>query len=260
MIVLFLISFLSCAVGALSGIGGGVIIKPVLDALTGLGSPAINFISAACVFTMAAVSAVRHLYKKTTFESVAVYLGIGAILGGLAGTEIFNAVLQYLQKDAFMKLLQNILLFLLLCLILAYMNGRNKRKLIIRKRYCVILVGILLGASSSFLGIGGGPINVAALCFAFSMDIKQATANSMILILFSQASKITTILLSGPLPEDMHPSILFYMLPAAVIGGFLGTSLNKRCTKNVLKYSYNCVMLFVMAICLWNVGRAVMQQ
>ena len=32
-ILFFLVSFLSCIVGAICGIGGGVVIKPVLDML-----------------------------------------------------------------------------------------------------------------------------------------------------------------------------------------------------------------------------------
>ena len=38
---------------------------------------------------------------------------------------------------------------------------------------CVI-IGFLLGVLSSFLGIGGGPINLMILSFFFSMDSKTA--------------------------------------------------------------------------------------
>ena len=44
-ILIFFISFLSSVVGAICGIGGGVIIKPVLDAADIMGVAAISFLS-----------------------------------------------------------------------------------------------------------------------------------------------------------------------------------------------------------------------
>ena len=46
-------------------------------------------------------------------------------------------------------------------------------------------MSITLGILSSFLGIGGGPINLVVLFFFFSMDTKTAAQNSLYTILFS---------------------------------------------------------------------------
>ena len=43
--------------GSLSGIGGGVIIKPVMDAISGLDSSQISFLSGTTVLTMTIRSA-----------------------------------------------------------------------------------------------------------------------------------------------------------------------------------------------------------
>ena len=51
-ILFFVVAFLSSIVGAICGIGGGVVIKPVLDMLQ-MGAPAtINFLSGCTVLSM----------------------------------------------------------------------------------------------------------------------------------------------------------------------------------------------------------------
>ncbi|MEI3183290.1 MAG: sulfite exporter TauE/SafE family protein [Lachnospiraceae bacterium] len=45
---------------------------------------------------------------------------------------------------------------------------------------------------SSFLGIGGGPINLVVLLYFFSMDTKAAAQNSLYIILFSSDHQLFT--------------------------------------------------------------------
>ena len=52
--IFFLICFLASAVGAVCGIGGGVIIKPVLDAFGILDVETISFLSGCTVLSMTA--------------------------------------------------------------------------------------------------------------------------------------------------------------------------------------------------------------
>jgi len=46
----------------------------------------------------------------------------------------------------------------------------------------------MLGMFSAFLGIGGGPINVAVLCILFGFDLRNSARISVFIILFSQIS------------------------------------------------------------------------
>ncbi|MCD8330303.1 MAG: sulfite exporter TauE/SafE family protein, partial [Lachnospiraceae bacterium] len=56
------------------------------------------------------------------------------------------------------------------------------------------------GFLGAFLGIGGGPFNVAALTYFFSMDMKTAAQNSLYIIVFSQATGIAELLAAGAVP------------------------------------------------------------
>ena len=54
--VCFLVCILSTMIGAISGIGGGVIIKPMLDMTLPLGMPTISLISSIAVLSMSLFS------------------------------------------------------------------------------------------------------------------------------------------------------------------------------------------------------------
>ena len=69
---------------------------------------------------------------------------------------------------------------------------------------CVV-IGFILGVMSSFLGIGGGPINLVVLYFFFSMTTKTAAQNSLYIILFSQATSFLSTVVTGSVP---HVSLL----------------------------------------------------
>lgn len=90
----FIISFGASIIGAICGIGGGVIIKPVLDASGALLPGTINFLSGCTVLAMTCYSVLRNcLSGATSIEGkTAVPLAIGAAVGGLAGKQLFDIV------------------------------------------------------------------------------------------------------------------------------------------------------------------------
>ncbi len=74
---------------------------------------------------------------------------------------------------------------------------------------CVVIGGFL-GLMSSFLGIGGGPINLAVLFFFFGMDTKTAAQNSLYIILFSQIANLLTTIVTGSVPAFQAPFPIVY--------------------------------------------------
>jgi len=57
----------------------------------------------------------------------------------------------------------------------------------------LISSGIIMGMIGAFLGIGGGPINMALLMFGFGYGIKEAGVKSIVVILFSQSSALISL-------------------------------------------------------------------
>lgn len=81
------ISFGASVVGAICGMGGGIIIKPVLDASGSLSVSTISFLSGCTVLAMTGYSVLKSkLSGKSEIETrTATPLAIGAAFGGLFG-------------------------------------------------------------------------------------------------------------------------------------------------------------------------------
>ena len=94
MAVFFLVSLLASAVGAICGIGGGVIIKPVLDLLHLETVQAISFLSGCTVLSMSCYSVGRAMLsgERRVSLSTGTPLALGAAVGGLLGSQLFTAV------------------------------------------------------------------------------------------------------------------------------------------------------------------------
>ena len=156
-------------------------------------------------------------------------------------------------QDAKIKLFQNTILLLLLAAVLVYINFfKNKLHFHIQNYIITVLCGVALGMTSAFLGIGGGPINLALLCLFFSAELREAAVCSVIIILFSQGTKLLTLLFTGQLTGQNLP-VLIYLIPGAVLGGLAGAFLNRRLKHKLILLIYNGVMLLVVGTCLWNI-------
>lgn len=251
---LFFIALAACAAGAVSGIGGGVIIKPLLDLLTDLDVSTISMLSSFTVFSMAVTAAAKHIFGKSHVDfRLAALLSAGAIFGGPLGNGLLNWAVGRWGSDA-VSLVQNVLLFLLLLSVVVYLFG-NKTKFAVKSAVATLGIGLMLGTLSAFLGIGGGPINVAALALFFGQGPKQAAVNSMLLILFSQSTKLLSAFWGGSLVGvDLSP--LWLMIPAAVAGGFIGSAYNRKLSEQQVAYAFTGVICFILTVTLVNIVRA----
>lgn len=251
-----IIVLLASVVGAISGIGGGVIIKPALDAISPYNTFVIGVLSCFAVLTMAIVSVVKHLFYKTPINfSVAVPLGIGSIAGGIVGDMLFSLARSG-ADDHVIKIIQASILIVLLVFVIVYMVVfKNKQNPFhIKNWFITALTGMALGVLSTFIGIGGGPVNIAILCMFFGMDMKDSSVNSLVMIVFSQLAKMVTMTVNGDLlSPDLPWWTILAMCVVAVIGGLIGSSLNKRMKNQHILVVYTTTMAVIIGINVYNI-------
>ena len=256
-ILFFVVAFLSSIVGAICGIGGGVVIKPVLDMLQ-MGAPAtINFLSGCTVLSMSLYSVSKALRAgdSKVEMSTGTPLALGAALGGVVGKEMFSAVKNFFNGSPMVGGVQAIALGIITLGTLLYTINKAKIRThrTTNKALCAA-IGLVLGIMSSFLGIGGGPINLVVLGFCFGMDTKTAAANSLYIILFSQAASLIATLISG-VPEFRVPALVLMVL-GGIGGGIVGRSLNKKMDNRAVDKLFIGLMVLIVGICVYNTVRA----
>lgn len=249
-----LVSFLSSIAGAICGIGGGVIIKPVLDLMQMGSASTINFLAGCTVLSMSLYSVGRMMRstQKQVDTATGTPLAIGAAVGGLAGKALFNLLRSQFQNGGMVSGVQAVVLGVITIGTLIYTVCKGR----IRTRHCsgmlfCLMVGLLLGIMSSFLGIGGGPINLVVLGYLFSMDSKTAAANSLYIIVFSQLANLAATVLGGDIPE-FEPLALILMVTGGVAGGIVGRWLNRRMDNRAVDKLFIVLMSVIILICLFN--------
>lgn len=109
-----------------------------------------------------------------------------------------------------------------------------------------ILLGVLTGCLSGFLGAGGGFIIVPIL-MTLGLDIKKAVATSMLIIVIQSAIALLGDYLSFD-PNTSEPydwTLLGLLVVFTIAGVFIGTLLQHKITGKVLRLIFAWVLLIV---------------
>ena len=256
-IIVLVIAFGASVVGAICGIGGGVIIKPLLDALGIAGVSEISFLSGCTVLSMSCYSVVKALAAKESlvkFET-GTPLAIGAAIGGILGKNLFSLLRDMAAQPERVGGYQAVCLAIITAATLIYTLNKKKIKTMrVKSPVVCAVVGLALGIMSSFLGIGGGPINLVVLYFLFSTETKEAAQNSLYIILISQITSLLTSLVTASVPQ-FHVSWLIVMVLGGIGGGMMGRKINKRLNTAMVDKLFAGLILVIIGISCYNAWR-----
>ena len=165
-LIFILIGLLACTAGSLCGIGGGIIIKPVLDLSGLMPVESASFLSGCTVLAMTAFSVGRTFLEGNRAIDVVrgTPLAVGAGIGGVAGQFLFSQLAGTASDTKALGMVQTGILFFVTLGTLVYTLFEHKvTTLSIESKSACGLVGLGLGMLSSFLGIG----EARSICWCF---------------------------------------------------------------------------------------------
>lgn len=226
-----LLIFVSCmALGMLTGtlagmlgIGGGLIIVPVLSMLlTGIADIshelAMPMAIATSLFTIIVTgffSAKAHYSLGNIVPRVIGLSGIGIAIGAIAGAQLASM----LPADILTKVFAGLVILIAVQMVFGKRTASSKAY----TPAILISVGIVVGAISALMGIGGGALLVPALVW-FQVPIRQAigcaAVSGLVIALFGTASFIHA---GWNLPGLPDWSLGYVYLPAGF--GIMATSI-----------------------------------
>lgn len=256
-VIFVLVGFLASAVGCICGIGGGVIIKPVLDAFGAYSAATISFMSGCIVLSMTCYSVLKGCFARefTIDKRAGIQLGCGAAVGGVLGKLLFDWIKMSAADNNVVGAVQSAVLFAIVLGALIYMLCRKCIvTLTVTKTASCVAIGLVLGMLSSFLGIGGGPINLVVLSYFFSMEAKCAAQNSLFIILLSQSASLLLAIFTRSVP--IFPVGLFgVMVFSGILGGVVGRKINKKMDSEAVSRLLNVLIVIILIICVYNFCR-----
>ena len=216
----------------------------------------IGILSAATVFSMSAVSLVSSVRQNIKIKiKLSMWIALSSIIGGAIGKLAFNFTVESIQNSELVTLIQASILAILRVVIFIFVKYKHRFKTYqLKNPLMIIWVGLALGVLAAFLGIGGGPFNVAILTLLFSMNSKEAGLNSIFIIFFSQISSLMyTASTTGFGAFDLV--MLPYMIVGGVLGGLIGRKLVLKMEERTVDKIFLIGIIVIIGINLINIGK-----
>jgi uncharacterized protein len=128
-----------------------------------------------------------------------------------------------------------------------------------------VLGGLLIGFITSLLGVGGGIVAIPILIYLVRLDMKKVAATSLGIVVFSALMGAVTYMITGWGHAELPPGSAGYvfvpaglaLVPGAVLTVRLGVSINRRLNAQALKVVFGVVFLLVgLRLFVQNLGAA----
>lgn len=233
-----LLGFAAGVLGSMIGLGGGIIVVPVL---TFLGFPptvaASNSLFAA--LSNAVASTISYSKQKRIEISLGLKLGLlsipGTVLGAIISTDVAPEIFKILF--GFVLIASASYIFLR-----KKIESKEKR---LSKQIMIFAIGasFFAGIISAFFGIGGGIIFVPLMVVGMGMAMKRAAPTSQLILLFSSLSGVIVHSLLG------HPDFAQagFLAIGSFAGGLVGARLSLDIKERYLQIIVSVVILIAAA-------------
>ncbi len=242
-IVLMVIGFGAGFVGAIAGVGGGIIITPVLTIYFGVPLTQAIGTSLIAVITTSAASSSVHVQRHTADIKLGMTLELATARGA--------AVMAYLAPLVNRGVVGGLFAFFLLSS--AYNIGKKALHPSAKtaageiphyevKNYPLGLASSLVaGGMSGLLGIGGGPIKVPVMYIFMEVPLLVATATSNFMIGVTAAASAGVYFWRG----DISPEIAGPVAVGVLLGAASGARLLARFRNETVRLIFIAVLIAV---------------
>jgi len=228
------VGFVAGVLGSMIGLGGGIIVVPVLT-FAGFGPSLAVSNSLFAAFSNAAASTISYSRQKRIEYSIGLKLGLLAIPGTVLGALISSDVAPGVFKILFA-------LVLISCSIYIFLRKKIETKEQNHSKQIMMLAiggSFFAGIISSFFGIGGGIIFVPLMVVAMGMGMKNAAPTSQFILLFVSFSGLVTHSFLGH--PDFYQALL--LSAGAFAGGLIGARLSLEIKERSLQILVSVVII-----------------
>ena len=248
---IFLLLFLSLAVGVLSGlfgVGGGFLMTPFLIFM---GIPPVYAVPNEVnnILATSVSGSLTHWYKQTLDYKMGLMIVSGGVVGTILGIMTFTFFSEIGKISIIISLLYMYLLAIVgtLMLIEGYKEkNRIKKKILIKQKLhdhnwfqglpfrirfhksklyesaiTPILLGLIVGFVAAMMGIGGAFLMVPAMIYIVGMPVKLIPGTSLFVTIFISA--IVTIL-----HAFNYGSIDLFLVIPLILGSIVGVQLGQK--------------------------------
>lgn len=259
--ILAIIGLLSGVIGAIVGLGGGIILVP-LTLFVGINLMWIDGITPQTVVGLSVImmiftglsSTLSHMKAKTVDYQSGWLFFAGSVPGTLLGAYINKS----LNVTSF-NLYFGILLIILATILLVrdklkpiswfvdhgvkkeFIDAQGQRHIYGYPIWFALLLTFIIGMASGLFGIGGGSILVPAMLLLFLFPPHVAVATSMFMVFLSAIVNSISHIYLGNVPWLYTIPVI----PAAFFGAALGSYLNQKMNSATVVTALRIILLII---------------
>lgn len=265
MLGLILLAMAAGLLGSVLGLGGGIVVVPVLTVLYGMPMHEAVAVSLTAIAAVSSTSAAKLIGERVANVRIGSVLEIGAAAGAVAGAVVALYVQSFVLAICFAAVLIYSAVYMFTrpehpaenCAqgtgnVFLYRDQRTGEDIpyTVRNIRTGMLGFFAAGISSALSGVGGGTIKIPIMNVHMHIPMKAASATSSYVIGITAFSGAAVYLLSGVLD-----------IPTAAVvttGAFLGSVIGLRILPKIdagdLKRYFSSVLLFLAAVMILNAG------
>ena len=258
-LILISIGLAAGTVGSLIGLGGGIIIVPMLLNIDHFLSAfstvpihvAVGTSLITIVFSSLSSTLSYHKQKRIDYKSGILFL-IGSVPGSLLGTYI-NSLLNTERFTLFFGIfLICISIFLFVSsklnkktkeihkgIIRTYTNDEGEAYTYSYSLPLAISLSVCVGIISGLFGIGGGILLVPMMAFLFGFPPQLAVATSMFVVMFTTLGSSISYITLG----EVNFYYILLLIPGAWFGGKIGAYINQKLKTETIALILRVVVL-----------------
>jgi hypothetical protein len=248
--LLVVLGFFAGLLGALTGIGGGVLLSPILALHFGIPIRQAIGTSLVAVITTSAASSSVHLQRHTTD----IRLGMTLELATALGAAVTAYLVGYFNRNWLEGIFAGFLLYSSITILArggkvkdqeeppATSTGETVIPPYEPQHYPLGLgASLIAGGLSGLLGIGGGPIKVPVMYIFMNVPLMVATATSNFMIGVTAAASAIVYYRRG----DILVELAAPLAVGVFLGSLLGARLAPRIRTTYVVYLLVAVMLYL---------------
>jgi hypothetical protein len=229
-IVAAIIGFCAGTISGLLGVGGGLIMIPLMIAFLAIDFQKATTVSLFTILFVSIFGSIEHFRKGHVDKRMGVILGITGSVGAIIGS--------YLNTRTDAWILE--ILFAVMLFISAYRFFTKEQEKWIENKWALPFIGLGGGFIAGLLGLGGGIVMVQGMVY-IGIPIHMAVGTSLFAMIFNATAAVATHWLLGPLMIE----VAIPMAIGGVLGTFGGSWFCDRVPAKQLKRIFGVFMIFI---------------
>ncbi|HVE81678.1 MAG TPA: sulfite exporter TauE/SafE family protein [Myxococcales bacterium] len=255
MLDLLLVAAGACAggLGAMLGVGGGLLLVPIL--VLGLHQPVEAAVPASllCVVATSCGAAASYVEHRLADVRLALTLEVATVSGAIAGGLLAALIAPPLIAAGFGLFL----VYVAIQLSLGRAGTEARGGAVVARNVPLGLAGsVVAGGLSALLGVGGGPLKIPLMNMGMKVPFKVATATSNLMIGVTAAASVATYAIRGRLDLKSAAPLVVGVL----LGSVAGSKMMPRVPTPVLKRAFGVLIVALAAQMLWKGGSSLWQR